>query len=74
MRDMPGWRRIFILIFSGTVSRRICSGMAPICASSRKCLATQIFRQRKFTLMSINNGLRLYIDNFIRGHNNAELE
>ena len=50
--------RTFILIFSDTVSRRICSRMAPICASSRKCSATPIFRRRKFTRTSINSGLK----------------
>jgi len=59
VKNMPGtpdWRKIFIRIFSGTVSRRICSEMALTSASSRKCSGTQIFPRRRFTRTSINSG------------------
>ncbi len=62
-------RKTFTLIFSGIVSRRICSGTAPICGSSRRCWATRIFRRRRFIRMSINSGLKLCIGNFIPGRN-----
>ena len=50
------WRRIFIRISCGTVSPRICSGTARICASSRKCSGTRTSRRRRFTRTWISNG------------------
>ena len=61
-----GLERTFILTFCGTASQRICSATARIFESSRRCWATRTYRRPRSIPMSINNGSRLCIANFIR--------